>query len=143
MTSRRKKPEALRSHRWYGVDDLRSFGHRSRTAQMGYDRSDYAGKPVIGGVIQARFLQSGDYPTAAAISTLNIASVSGCISATATRAKKNEPPQMAASRNKSRKSLGDMGMGSVAAVRMGRITEPIVILWSRPGHRRAALWWKA
>jgi dihydroxy-acid dehydratase len=37
----------LRSHRWYGVRDLRSFGHRSRTAQMGYDRSDYAGKPVI------------------------------------------------------------------------------------------------
>jgi dihydroxy-acid dehydratase len=43
----RKKPEDLRSHRWYGVKDLRSFGHRSRTAQMGYDRSDYAGKPVI------------------------------------------------------------------------------------------------
>ncbi|HVE49570.1 MAG TPA: L-arabinonate dehydratase [Casimicrobiaceae bacterium] len=43
----RKTPEQLRSHRWYGVDDLRSFGHRSRTAQMGYDRSDYAGKPVI------------------------------------------------------------------------------------------------
>jgi dihydroxy-acid dehydratase len=45
--SPRKKPEDLRSHRWYGVKDLRSFGHRSRTAQMGYDRSDYAGKPVI------------------------------------------------------------------------------------------------
>jgi dihydroxy-acid dehydratase len=43
----RKKSEELRSHRWFGVDDLRSFGHRSRTAQMGYDRSDYAGKPVI------------------------------------------------------------------------------------------------
>jgi dihydroxy-acid dehydratase len=43
----RKKPEELRSHRWYGVPDLRAFGHRSRTAQMGYDRSDYAGKPVI------------------------------------------------------------------------------------------------
>src|SRR3954454_15942045 len=37
----------LRSHRWYGVNDLRSFGHRSRTLQMGYDRTDYAGKPVI------------------------------------------------------------------------------------------------
>ena len=24
-----------------------SFGHRSRTAQMGYDAADYAGKPVI------------------------------------------------------------------------------------------------
>ena len=43
----RKKPEELRSHRWYGVKDLRSFGHRSRTAQMGYHQSDYAGKPVI------------------------------------------------------------------------------------------------
>jgi len=45
--TRRKKPEELRSHRWFGVNDLRSFGHRSRTAQMGYDRGDYAGKPVI------------------------------------------------------------------------------------------------
>jgi len=43
----KKKPEQLRSHRWYGVNDLRSFGHRSRTAQMGYERADYAGKPVI------------------------------------------------------------------------------------------------
>ncbi|MBD9476049.1 dihydroxy-acid dehydratase [Achromobacter sp. ACM01] len=46
-SDKRKKPEELRSHRWYGVRDLRSFGHRSRTAQMGYHRSDYAGKPVI------------------------------------------------------------------------------------------------
>src|SRR3954451_18036076 len=37
----------LRSHRWYGVNDLRSFGHRSRTLQMGFDRADYAGKPVV------------------------------------------------------------------------------------------------
>jgi dihydroxy-acid dehydratase len=29
------------------VKDLRSFGHRSRTAQMGYHPTDYAGKPVI------------------------------------------------------------------------------------------------
>ena len=47
MTARRKNPEELRSHRWYGVDDMRSFGHRSRTAQMGFHRTDYAGKPVI------------------------------------------------------------------------------------------------
>jgi len=47
MSKSRKKPEELRSHRWYGARDLRSFGHRSRTAQMGYHRSDYAGKPVI------------------------------------------------------------------------------------------------
>jgi len=46
-TKPRKTPEQLRSHRWYGVNDLRSFGHRSRTAQMGYHRSDYQGKPVI------------------------------------------------------------------------------------------------
>jgi dihydroxy-acid dehydratase len=43
----KKKPEELRSYRWYGAHDLRAFGHRSRTAQMGYDRTDYAGKPVI------------------------------------------------------------------------------------------------
>jgi dihydroxy-acid dehydratase len=43
----RKTPEQLRSYRWYGVHDLRSFGHRSRAAQMGYHRSEYAGKPVI------------------------------------------------------------------------------------------------
>jgi len=43
----RKKPEELRSHRWYGVQDMRSFGHRSRTKQMGFDAEDYAGKPVI------------------------------------------------------------------------------------------------
>ena len=47
MSKSRKKPEELRSHRWYGVQDLRSFGHRSRTAQMGYERGDYAGKPLI------------------------------------------------------------------------------------------------
>jgi dihydroxy-acid dehydratase len=47
VTKRKKKPEQLRSHRWYGAADLRSFGHRSRTAQMGYDHLDYAGKPVI------------------------------------------------------------------------------------------------
>jgi dihydroxy-acid dehydratase len=44
---KRKTPEELRSHRWYGVNDLRSFGHRSRTSQMGYSREEYAGKPVI------------------------------------------------------------------------------------------------
>ena len=44
----RKRPEELRSHRWYGVRDLRSFGHRSRTKQMGYAAEDYSGKPVVG-----------------------------------------------------------------------------------------------
>jgi dihydroxy-acid dehydratase len=46
--SNRKKPEDLRSHRWFGVQDLRSFGHRSRLRQIGYDAQDWAGKPVIG-----------------------------------------------------------------------------------------------
>jgi dihydroxy-acid dehydratase len=44
----RKTPEQLRSHRWIGPDDLRSFGHRSRLKQMGYGAADYDGKPVIG-----------------------------------------------------------------------------------------------
>ena len=44
----KKRPEDLRSHKWFGVDDLRSFGHRSRIKQMGYSREDWAGKPVIG-----------------------------------------------------------------------------------------------
>ena len=47
MAPPRKRPEDLRSHRWFGVENLRAFGHRSRVAQMGYDRADYAGKPVI------------------------------------------------------------------------------------------------
>ncbi len=47
MTKNRKQPADLRSHRWYGPLDLRSFGHRSRASQMGFGREDYAGKPVI------------------------------------------------------------------------------------------------
>jgi dihydroxy-acid dehydratase len=43
----RKRPEDLRSHRWLGVSDLRSFGHRSRLRQVGYDTADWGGKPVI------------------------------------------------------------------------------------------------
>ena len=46
MTTR-KRPKDLRSHRWFGVDDLRAFGHRSRAKQMGLGADDYAGKPVI------------------------------------------------------------------------------------------------
>jgi dihydroxy-acid dehydratase len=48
MAVARKRPEELRSHRWFGAKDLRSFGHRSRTLQMGFAREDFAGKPVIG-----------------------------------------------------------------------------------------------
>ena len=43
----RIKPENLRSARWFGPDDFRSFGHRSRMNQMGYTSGEYAGKPVI------------------------------------------------------------------------------------------------
>ena len=43
----RKTPETLRSHRWFGADDLRSFGHRSRALQMGHRYEDFMGKPVI------------------------------------------------------------------------------------------------
>ena len=45
--AKKKTPEELRSFRWYGVQDLRSFGHRSRAKQMGYDENDFGGKPVI------------------------------------------------------------------------------------------------
>jgi dihydroxy-acid dehydratase len=44
--SRKTYPE-LRSARWFAPDDFRSFGHRSRAMQMGYDAADWQGKPVI------------------------------------------------------------------------------------------------
>ncbi|MBH0239483.1 L-arabinonate dehydratase [Methylobrevis albus] len=50
MSSRHKRtrqPADLRSARWFGPDDLRSFGHRSRIMQMGYAPADWAGKPII------------------------------------------------------------------------------------------------
>lgn len=43
----KKSPDQLRSYRWFGGNDLRSFGHRSRTKQMGYAVEDFEGKPVI------------------------------------------------------------------------------------------------
>ncbi|HMN70680.1 MAG TPA: L-arabinonate dehydratase [Rhodoblastus sp.] len=43
----RKTPDQLRSARWFAPDDLRSFGHRSRMAQMGYAAEEYRGRPVI------------------------------------------------------------------------------------------------
>lgn len=47
MTTSRKSPEELRSYRWFGPDDIRAFGHRSRAMQMGYGPEDWRGKPVI------------------------------------------------------------------------------------------------
>jgi len=46
MTTRRT-PEQLRSFRWFGPNDLRTFGQRSRLRQMGLGPADWEGKPVI------------------------------------------------------------------------------------------------
>ena len=46
--ARKKRPEDLRSARWFAPDDLRSFGHRSRLMQLGYGEEDFLGRPVIG-----------------------------------------------------------------------------------------------
>ena len=43
-----RDPSILRSHRWFGPDDMRSFGHRSRLKGMGFDDDDFAGRPIIG-----------------------------------------------------------------------------------------------
>ena len=43
----RKNPEDLRSFRFFGPDDLRSFGHRSRIKQAGFNAHELEGKPVI------------------------------------------------------------------------------------------------
>ncbi len=49
MNSRtRLLPEQLRSYRYLGPDDLRSFGHRSRQKQSGFSTDDFKDKPVIG-----------------------------------------------------------------------------------------------
>jgi dihydroxy-acid dehydratase len=46
-TPARKTPADLRSRRWFGPADLRSFGHRSRAMQMGYAPEEWADKPII------------------------------------------------------------------------------------------------
>lgn len=45
--STRRTPEQLRSFRWFGPNDLRTFGQRSRLKQMGLGPADWVGKPVI------------------------------------------------------------------------------------------------
>ena len=47
MSRPRRQPGDLRSHRWFGRDDVRSFGHRSRAKQAGFSLEDIGGKPVI------------------------------------------------------------------------------------------------
>src|ERR1700736_917908 len=46
----RKKPEDLRSFRWFGGErtaGLRAFGHRSRMRQLGVEPEEHLGKPLI------------------------------------------------------------------------------------------------
>ncbi len=47
MSRPRIGPADLRSFRWFGKDDLRSFGHRSRAKQAGFSAEDITGKPII------------------------------------------------------------------------------------------------
>jgi dihydroxy-acid dehydratase len=42
-----KKPEELRSHRWFGGEGLRAFSHRSRMRQLGFGADEHLGKPFI------------------------------------------------------------------------------------------------
>tara|TARA_B110000090_G_scaffold83381_1_gene94886 strand:+ start:16227 stop:17960 length:1734 start_codon:yes stop_codon:yes gene_type:complete len=44
----KKHYKDLRSSRWFSLDDVRSFGHRSRAMQMGYSKEDWENKPLIG-----------------------------------------------------------------------------------------------
>ena len=45
-----KRPEELRSFRWFGAErtsGLRSFSHRSRMRQLGVEPEEHLGKPLI------------------------------------------------------------------------------------------------
>jgi len=45
--SNKKSPEDLRSYRWFGPDNMRGFSHRSRMKQLGFNKEDFTGRPVI------------------------------------------------------------------------------------------------
>lgn len=47
MKTNHKNYADLRSARWMAADDFRSFGHRSRALQMGYDYIDWQDRPII------------------------------------------------------------------------------------------------
>ncbi len=48
MLSRpRRRPDQLRSSRFFAPDDLRSFGHRSRQKQSGFATEEFSGRPVV------------------------------------------------------------------------------------------------
>lgn len=42
-----RRPEDLRSARWYSADSMRAFAHRQRMQQMGLRREEFMGRPVI------------------------------------------------------------------------------------------------
>ena len=48
MSDQQRDPSQLRSARWFAPDDQRSFGHRSRLKQMGFNTEDFRAKPCIG-----------------------------------------------------------------------------------------------
>lgn len=48
MSEPDKKGYSLRSQEWFSPDDLRSFAHRQRMQQMGYNRQEFLDVPVIG-----------------------------------------------------------------------------------------------
>ena len=48
MATTQKTIESLRSQRWLAGDSMRTFSHRARLAQTGWNRSDFMGRPVIG-----------------------------------------------------------------------------------------------
>jgi dihydroxy-acid dehydratase len=43
-----KRPEELRSHRWFGAEGMRASNHRSRMLQLGLGHEEFQGRPVIG-----------------------------------------------------------------------------------------------
>jgi dihydroxy-acid dehydratase len=85
-----RRPEDLRSYRWFGGDGLRAFSHRSRMRQLGADPQDYLGRPVIAivntwselnpchmhlreraGAVKRGVLAAGGYPVEFGVSTLS------------------------------------------------------------------------
>ena len=47
MSVKKITADELRSMRWFGPDDLRSFGHRSRVKQMGLQLDEFKGRPAF------------------------------------------------------------------------------------------------
>ena len=44
----KKRPEELRSHRWFGAEGMRAANHRSRMLQLGLGHEEFRGRPIIG-----------------------------------------------------------------------------------------------